>query len=214
MKKKIIIAMIFVILLILLIPIPMHLKDGGTVEYKALTYKISKVHRLNNDSESGYVDGLIIDIFGKQIYNSVPINVKVFDENKETKHIYSKTIDNVILEMNIPNEWQYEELPRDENNDFYKYALKLYKTEDNKNTILYFYNGPFAVCGTERTTKKINLNNGKEANIGYYHSTEWSDISFYDLNPNIAFINNGLENDEAEEVLDFVKTINIKYTKQ
>ena len=51
MKKKTIIFIIIVILLILLIPIPMHLNDGGTIEYKALTYKISKVHRLTGDLE-------------------------------------------------------------------------------------------------------------------------------------------------------------------
>lgn len=38
MKKKILIIAGFVIALILLLPIPIHLKDGGTIEYKALTY--------------------------------------------------------------------------------------------------------------------------------------------------------------------------------
>lgn len=43
MKKKVIMAiMIIVILLVLFVPMPMYLNDGGTVEYKALTYKISK----------------------------------------------------------------------------------------------------------------------------------------------------------------------------
>ncbi|MEG1782860.1 MAG: hypothetical protein RR253_06395, partial [Oscillospiraceae bacterium] len=46
MKKKIITAIIVVIALISLIPIPRRLKDGGTVEYKALLYKISRVHSL------------------------------------------------------------------------------------------------------------------------------------------------------------------------
>lgn len=35
-------------------PIPFHLKDGGTVEYKALTYKISKVHKLDLNKDSKY----------------------------------------------------------------------------------------------------------------------------------------------------------------
>ena len=55
MKKKTIIIIIIVILFVLLIPIPMHLNDGGTIEYKALTYKISKVHRLTGDLEKEYV---------------------------------------------------------------------------------------------------------------------------------------------------------------
>ena len=187
MKNKVIIAIIIMILLVLLVPVPMHLRDGGTVEYKALTYTISKVHRLNYNSESGYDDGWIIKILGKQIYNNVPNNVEQIYEEKETEKNYSKTIDNVTLEINIPSEWQYEELPRNEDND-----------------------NPFGVCGTGRTDKKINLNNGAEATIGYYNDKAWSDISFYKLNPNIAFINYGLEDDEAQEVLEFIKTITIK----
>ncbi len=132
-------------------------------------------------------------------------------ENKKTMQNYSKTIDNVTLEMNIPNEWKYEELSPDENNDFYKYALKLYKSQDNKYAVLYFYNSFFGICGTLRTTKNITLDNGVQAIVGYYGSNaEWNDIYIYELNPNIAIINYGLESDEAEEVLDFVKTINIK----
>ena len=71
MKKKILIAVIVIILLVLLVllvPIPMRLKDGGTIEYKALIYTISKVHRLNHNSKSGYDNGLIIKIFGKEMY--------------------------------------------------------------------------------------------------------------------------------------------------
>lgn len=148
-------------------------------------------------------------------------------ENKKTKQNYTKTIDNITLEINIPNEWKYEELSQDdnnefykyalneesyleENNEFYKYALKLYKSQDNKYALLYF-NIPFFVCGTLRTTKNITLDNGIKAVVGYYDgNTEWSDISFYELNSNIAIINYELESDEAEEFLDFVKTINIK----
>ncbi|MEG0913560.1 MAG: hypothetical protein RSD35_06930 [Oscillospiraceae bacterium] len=75
MKKKIITVIIIVIALILLIPIPMRLKDGGTVEYKSLLYKISDVHSLAlmQDMENGkeYNEGIIIEILGFEIYNSV-----------------------------------------------------------------------------------------------------------------------------------------------
>ena len=75
MNKKVIIVMVFVVLLILLVPIPMHLKDGGTVEYKALLYKISKVHSLTSieEMENGkqYNEGIIVEILGFEIYNNV-----------------------------------------------------------------------------------------------------------------------------------------------
>ncbi len=75
MKKKVIIVTVIVVLLILLVPIPMHLKDGGTVEYKALLYKISKVHSLTSveEMENGkqYKEGIIVKILGFEIYNNV-----------------------------------------------------------------------------------------------------------------------------------------------
>ena len=210
MKKKILIAVIVIILLVLLVPIPMRLRDGGTIEYKALIYTISKVHRLNHNSKSGYDNGLIIKIFGKEIYNNVPNNIKE-TYSEETEKNYSKTIDNINIELSIPNDWNYEEIPQNEENNSYKFALKLYKNEESKNAVLYFYNNPFGVCGTGRTTEKIYLNNGTEAVVGYYDNNEnWSDVSFYKLNHNIALINCGLEGAEAQEVLEFIKTINIK----
>ena len=210
MKKKILIAVIVIILLVLLIPIPMRLKDGGTIEYKALIYTISKVHRLNHNSKSGYDNGLIIKIFGKEMYNNVSNNTKEI-YYKETEKNYSKIIDNINIELSIPNDWNYEEIPQNEENNSYKFALKLYKNEESKNAVLYFYNSPFGVCGTGRTTEKIYLNNGTEAVVGYYDNSEnWSDVSFYKLNHNIALINCGLEGTEAQEVLEFIKTINIE----
>lgn len=75
MKKKIIITVVIIVLLILLVPIPLNLKDGGTVEYKALLYKISKVHSLTSSEEmengKQYKEGTIIEILGFEIYNNV-----------------------------------------------------------------------------------------------------------------------------------------------
>lgn len=78
MKKKVIIILVAVIMLILLFPIKNQLKDGGTVEYKALVYKISKVKRLISIEEmqqegkiKQYDHGIIIEIFGFEVYNNV-----------------------------------------------------------------------------------------------------------------------------------------------
>ena len=72
-KKKIIITLV---LLLLLFPIPMKLKDGGTIEYKALVYKISKVKRLTIGGKEDkkikeYEQGIIIEILGFEVYNNV-----------------------------------------------------------------------------------------------------------------------------------------------
>lgn len=213
MKKKILIVVIIVLLLILLIPIPMHLKDGGTVEYKALTYKISKVHRLPMylTENYKYEEGLIIEILGFEVFNNVNSDKTNKDKNYQA---YSKVIDGIKIELNIPSEWKYKEIPQDNDNDFYKYALKLYKNNEDQYAMLYFYNNPFGVCGTGRTSEKITLNNGEEAIIGYYDGNKnWSDISFYNMNKNIAVMNCGLINDEANEAIEFIKTIKVTEIK-
>lgn len=126
-------------------------------------------------------------------------------KNSETIPNYTKTIDNSIIEMNIPNEWYFEELSIEEN---YKFALKVYKKENDDYFILYYLNAPFGVCGTGRNVQELKLDNGKSAMIGYYDASKtWSDISFHDDNPNIALENYGTEDND---VFSFIKTINIK----
>lgn len=78
MKKKVIIISVAIILVVLLFPIRNQLKDGGTVEYKALVYKVSKVKRLISIEEmeqegeiKKYDQGIVIEILGFEIYNSV-----------------------------------------------------------------------------------------------------------------------------------------------
>ena len=59
--------------LILLIPIPMRLKDGGSVEYRAILYTITKYHKLapiEENTEQKYIDGIAIRILGIEIYNN------------------------------------------------------------------------------------------------------------------------------------------------
>ncbi len=78
MKKKVIIISVAIVLLVLLFPIRNQLKDGGTVEYKALVYKVSKVKRLITIEEmeqegkiKEYDQGIVIEILGFEVYNSV-----------------------------------------------------------------------------------------------------------------------------------------------
>lgn len=73
MKKKLIVILIILIGLILLIPIPMRLKDGGSIEFKAILYTITKYHRLTvkEDGETKYADGLGIKILGMEVYNNI-----------------------------------------------------------------------------------------------------------------------------------------------
>ncbi len=176
-------------------------KKSTTVEYGISLEKV-EMYIFNN-----FVTGAVTET-NKAISNED--NVQSNGNSTQNYQKYSKTIDNVKIELDIPNEWKYEEIPKNEENDFYKYALKIYKNNENQYGVLYFYNDRFGVCGTGRTTKNITLNNGKEAIVGYYDGNKnWEDISFYSINENIAVLNYGLVDSDAEEVIEFIKTINI-----
>lgn len=75
MKKKVIIGICVLIAVILLFPVRLQKKDGGTVEYKALLYKVSDVHSLTTLEEhkngKEFNEGIIVEILGLEIYNNV-----------------------------------------------------------------------------------------------------------------------------------------------
>ncbi len=73
MKKKVMIGICVLLAIVLLIPIPMYLKDGGTVVYSAILYQVEDVHRLGTGDTDGeeYLEGVIVKIFGMEVYNSV-----------------------------------------------------------------------------------------------------------------------------------------------
>ena len=72
MKKRNVAIVCILLAIILLIPIPLRLKDGGTVEYKALVYRVLKVHRLAPaKAEKVYEEGIIVKVLGIEVYNNV-----------------------------------------------------------------------------------------------------------------------------------------------
>lgn len=66
-KKKIIIIIAILVFILMLIPIPNRLKDGGSVEYNAVLYQYTKIHRLSEKSSTGYEDGWDLKILGFHI---------------------------------------------------------------------------------------------------------------------------------------------------
>ena len=73
MKKKVIIGLGALLAIVLLLPITLHLKDGGTVEYRAILYSVKKVHRINPDlgSEQRFLEGTIVEILGVKVFDDV-----------------------------------------------------------------------------------------------------------------------------------------------
>lgn len=65
-RKSKVIILILVILLVLLMPVRVVYKDGGTKEYKSLTYKYIKWHRLLSVDE-GIYEGTSFYFFPKNL---------------------------------------------------------------------------------------------------------------------------------------------------
>ena len=70
-KKEILLIVAIIILIVLCIPRKSMLWDGGSVEYKAVLYKYTKVHRLANNS--GYFKGVEIEFLGFKIFDNTKI---------------------------------------------------------------------------------------------------------------------------------------------
>lgn len=98
-RKKIVIfkKVIFALLtIILLFPIPLHLKDGGTVVYKAALYSVHKVHSMDLvDSELVYLEGTIVKILGFEVFNNVetqePRQRTIQASNQESQEYFQES---------------------------------------------------------------------------------------------------------------------------
>ena len=86
MKKKFFVVIaIIAVLVILLTPVRMNLKDGGSVRYKALVYEVTKIHQLapEVDGVKPYIDGFEIKILGMTVYR---------ETNEQTNSSLSESI--------------------------------------------------------------------------------------------------------------------------
>ena len=84
MKKKIILIVIILIAIVFLFPIPMKMKDGGSIEYRAMLYTITKYHRLAPmETESGYIDGIGIEILGVEVFNNTDKRAESYEQTVE-----------------------------------------------------------------------------------------------------------------------------------
>lgn len=84
MKKKIFKLIGWLLLaLVLLVPIPVHYKDGGTVSYNAVLYSVTKVHSITGryseagELEMGFSVGTRVRVLMFSVYDDVK---EVFEE--------------------------------------------------------------------------------------------------------------------------------------
>ncbi len=151
MKKKIILIVIILIAIVLLFPIPMRLKDGGSIEYRAMLYKVTKYHKLTPidiETESGYIDRIGIEILGREIFNNtnkvaesyeqagasstlpyIPEGMEVADgsegkipANEKEYHRDAQNVTIEVLEDTITNK-SLEILITDNNEDYFGWGV-------------------------------------------------------------------------------------------
>lgn len=87
MKKTIIIILI-VVFLILLFPVRLQWKDGGSVSYDAILYTVYDVHSgygSPDDTGMHYVEGVIVEILGYQVYNNTTPHIESFGDYPNSK---------------------------------------------------------------------------------------------------------------------------------
>lgn len=105
-KKYLIVAIIIIALLVLFIPKVNYLNDGGTIEYKAVLYSVTKYHKIKEDSAGEYLTGISVKILGFELYNNFD-NKEIqknegktneqnqLDESKDRLYIRTYTIENI-----------------------------------------------------------------------------------------------------------------------
>jgi len=78
MKKRMVIIAAIVLALILLFPIPLRYRDGGTIEYRSIVnlYSITKLHELRPIEEGGGFNvGTEVRIFGVTVYRNLRVEI-------------------------------------------------------------------------------------------------------------------------------------------
>ncbi len=69
-KTLVITAVVLLLMTILLFPVKVRYKDGGTVRYQAITYSVTIFHKLTV-IQGVFEEGVEIKIFGLPVYKNV-----------------------------------------------------------------------------------------------------------------------------------------------
>lgn len=69
-KRALLVIAVVLVLALLLTPIPLGLKDGGSVRFKALVYEVTKIHQFpsETDADYEYIEGIEVKILGVTVY--------------------------------------------------------------------------------------------------------------------------------------------------
>ena len=100
-KILIIVAIILLVLIIGLIPIPRWLKDGGTVEYNAIFYS---VHHVNSLADGGYNMGTKVRVLFWTVFNDVHFVGNRYEDQAVVEPVAEPVVDNNVVDNNVVKE--------------------------------------------------------------------------------------------------------------
>lgn len=203
MKKKIIIVAI-VIFILMLIPIKDRLYDGGSTEYKAILYKYTKIHRLSEQSSTGYEDGWELRILGFHVAGVINTYVKAEQQMSEI----ASCLENELGGYLVTEQDDLIDIPLSEINNVNSEKIEIFKGKyaskhkDNMYFIVFPKNGTYEseVMNTfEEYFSKRFLTYQTFLNPAIptiYIHTEKNDIDINDL-INKCVDNNGEDNSKS-----------------
>ena len=112
------------------------------------------------------------------------------------------------LVITLRDGWMYEFSGKA--TEQWHYAIKFYKSDENKKMTLYSYANFFGVCGTGLETEELQLEDGNIANVGFYDGSEkWTFITFDISEDELVAQNEGLTLEESNEALNMFKTLKL-----
>lgn len=126
------------------------------------------------------------------------------------KIIYNQNDD--YMDLLIPTDWLYE--IQAEVSEYYRGGVRVYSKNSEQYANIYFAD-LFGVCGTGLEIKNDTLNDGTELTIGYYDGSDnWTYAVFEKNDKKVVGWNYGLKGEEAEEVLEMIKSINLNLSQE
>lgn len=142
MKKKIITMVVIIIAIILLFPIPMRLKDGGSIEYKALLYTVTKYHKLSGNPNQMYINGLGIEILGIEVYNSAEEKMNEQEKELQEEILKGRVIvaHNKITNINLLDDFLDDTDKYNKNKKSSQIEIATYTIEGDEILIILEYN--------------------------------------------------------------------------
>ena len=131
----------------------------------------------------------------------------VYEKIFKAKNVTIPVKEKEDLVITLLDGWKYEF--SGDATDEYEYAVKFYKSDEERGATLYSKKGFFGVCGTELETKELYLDDGNKVSVGYYgDSGKWSYVLFYSTSDEHIVANNGLASvEESNELLSMFKTL-------